>query len=80
MSAGRPLLARLLDNRVTRRMQPSLDRALIRYPAGIAGFQYLMNRLSPGGRSALFSQSGASVRATAAFGATRWRVQDGPAR
>jgi FkbM family methyltransferase len=68
-----------VDNRFTRAVRPRVDRALMRHRFGVMAFQALANRLSPGGRAALFGQSGASAAPTARFGAPRWQVEDGPA-
>ncbi len=78
MIAGRSLCERLIDNRVTRRVRPQLDRSLFRSRAGVRLFERLANRLSPERRAALFRQSAGSAGRGCRFGASEWHVADGP--
>lgn len=76
----RPLLRKLVDNRVTRRLRPGLDRFLIARSTGMALFENLANRLPAAGRDALFWQSGSGEHAPVAFPRDEWRVDDGVTR
>lgn len=78
MTRRRGWFERSIDNRMTRRVRPSLDRVVMRHGTGIAGFQYLMKTLSPKGRSAVFHQSGSCAKPALRSGATRSWVEDGP--
>ncbi len=75
------IVSKLINNRVTRRIRPALDRFAMRNGVTLKLYNWMANRISNSARHALWEQSSKSaVNHSVKFAAQAWQVDDGVVR